>query len=561
MARAAARSALAPYATLKAAAIPVPERLRVAPPDIRTADPTVASEIYAGYFSFDGKTITAIGQSPFAVAPPSPAWRRTLAGFSWLRHLRGAGLGLAHDNARALVAEYLAAPRQEAGDPAFEPATIARRLVSFLGHSPILLEGAEAEFYEKFLANLAREARALLRALLSGGVRGVDRLLCAIALTEYSICAGAGAKIQTQAMGLLTKEIERQILRDGGHIGRTPQILLDLLLDMLPLRQVFAARGLHPPEALLRAIDRMIPMLRMMQHGDGALALFHGMGATPQDRLATILAHDDSSGAAPINAPYAGYQRLEGGGGVVIVDAGVPPPVDFSSRAHASCLAFEYSLGLQRVVVNCGSPAGNDAARELARATAAHSTLTIGDRSSCRFAPLDGGADEGCVLAGPSGVHVERRHSKSGDVLELSHDGYARDFGLVHVRELALTLDGARFIGEDRLVAAKTKGREPGPTTFALRFHLHPRVQAALTADGRKVEILLPSGEKLLFSAMGVTPAVEESIFFAAPEGPRRALQIVLSGPAEPGAKVRWVFRRARALGAFSSDADSGSRE
>jgi hypothetical protein len=45
--------------------------------------------------------------------------------------------------------------------------------------------------------------------------------------------------------------------------------LLDLLPDLLPLRQAYAARGLQPPAQLLDAIDRMMPMLRLFRHDAG----------------------------------------------------------------------------------------------------------------------------------------------------------------------------------------------------------------------------------------------------------------------------------------------------
>ena len=41
----------------------------------------------------------------------------------------------------------------------------------------------------------------------------------------------------------LVDELERQILPDGGHISRNPGALIELLLDLLPLRQAFAARN------------------------------------------------------------------------------------------------------------------------------------------------------------------------------------------------------------------------------------------------------------------------------------------------------------------------------
>ncbi|MCX7899156.1 MAG: heparinase II/III family protein, partial [Methylocystis sp.] len=370
-----ARRLSAPYHAVRSMSIAPPERLRIAPPEIRTADPTVADQIAAGYYTFAGKTARIQGVSPFHVRPPSADWRRKLTGFSWLRHLRAADEPQAREAAKALVAEFLAIQKFERGDSAMEPAVVARRLLSFLAQSPSLLDGATPEFYDAFMAALAQHARLLWRALASDGVFGAPRALCAIALVEYAVCADDGRKIAAQASRALTDELDLQILSDGGHISRNPQSALDLLLDLLPLRQVIAARGLQAPPALVRAIDRIAPFMRMLQHGEGSLALFNGMGATAIDRLTNALAFEDTRGAAPVNAPYAGYQRVEAKDALLLVDAGRPPPVGFSREAHAGCLSFEYSLGGERVIVNCGAPASqHQEARELARGGAAHST-------------------------------------------------------------------------------------------------------------------------------------------------------------------------------------------
>ena len=90
-------------------------------------------------------------------------------------------------------------------------------------------------------------------------------------------------------------------------------MLIELLLDLLPLRQVFTHRNVQPPAALNNAIDRIMPMLRFFRHGDGNFALFNGMGPTPVDLLATVLAYDDARGAPVSNAPHSGYQRLDAG--------------------------------------------------------------------------------------------------------------------------------------------------------------------------------------------------------------------------------------------------------
>lgn len=525
---------------MQAMAITPPTRLRIAPPDIRTADSTVADQIYAGYFTFAGKTVHTRGGSPFHATAPSEAWRRSLTGFSWLRHLRAAETALAQANARALVADFIAIEKFERGDPAIEPVVTARRLSSFLTQAPTLLENAEPEFYDAFMASLAQSARILWRALASDAVQGADRIRCGVALLEYAICSDSGRKFAVPATRALTLEIERQILPDGGHVSRNAQIALDILLDLLPLRLLIAARGLQPPAALLSAIDRIMPHLRMLQHGDGSLALFNGVGATAFDRLASALAFEDTRGAAPTNAPYSGYQRLEIGDALLIVDAGAPPEPEDSRRAHAGCLSFEFSLAQQRIVTNCGAPAaGHDDALELARATAAHSTLVLGDRSSARIAPPNGWR-AGQIVGGPDRVDVERSNLDGRTKIVMRHDGYARDYGLVHERMLTITHDRALFAGHDRLMAAAARGRLRADEA-AIRFHLHPRVIAA--PCGSAVELTLDNGERLIFES-DAPISLDASIFLAAAGGARRCAQIVLSLPPMDGAQAHWSFRR-----------------
>ena len=132
--------------------------------------------------------------------------------------------------------------------------------------------------------------------------------------------------------------------------------LVDLLFDLLPLRQMFASREVDTPEALLHAIDRMLPMVRLFRHGDGTLSHFNGMGVTAADHLATLLTYDDMRSQPIHHAPHSGYERLEAGRTLLVADVGAPPPRPLSQNAGAGCLSFEFSSAAQRIVVNCGTP-------------------------------------------------------------------------------------------------------------------------------------------------------------------------------------------------------------
>lgn len=82
-----------------------PERVLIAPPDLRLADPQIANEIYHCRFPFAGMLVDTQGGSPFATTSASQQWVSALHSFGWLRHMAAAGSDLAAANARALVAE------------------------------------------------------------------------------------------------------------------------------------------------------------------------------------------------------------------------------------------------------------------------------------------------------------------------------------------------------------------------------------------------------------------------------------------------------------------------
>lgn len=543
--------ALSALALLRARAS---ERVVIAPQDLRTADPTEASDIYAGYFSLAGQSVDCRGRSPFEVIPPSEAWALALASFTWLRHLGAADSALARANARALVDDFLIARLDRRG-LAVRPEIVARRLLAFLSQSPLVLEGADHEFYRRFMRALSRGVRQL-SGHVAGGLQGEHRLLALIALAMASLCLDNLGRLQRTVTRQLGEELARQILPDGGHVSRNPQAVVMLLTELLPLRQVYAARGVSPPQQLLGAIDRMMPMLRMFRLGEGSLALFNGMGRTQVDLIATLLAYDDTRSRAIQHAPHSGYERLATGDLLLVADVGAPPPPEHACRAHAGCLSFELSTARARLIVNCGTPRTGSAIPPLAaRSTAAHSTVTIGDASSCLFA----GAGTGTsllarfdrwlgrwlgtpIIGGVENVEVTRGSPDAVvQTLGGAHDGYRKHLGLIHQRRLRL--DGERGVldGEDAFIAVDTT---PDHLTAVVRFHLHPLVRTGYASDGYRVLLLLPDGQGWSFESEHGAVTIEESVFLSAPDGARRGEQIVVRVDPADVRLLRWRFSR-----------------
>lgn len=522
-----------------------PERVLIAPPDLRLADREIAAEIYAGRFPFAGHFVDTGGSSPFMIDVHHRGWQESLHDFRWLRHLREAGSELASANARALTGEWIESHGRRIDGIAWEPEVAARRIIAWLQHSTTVLQGAEFPFYRSYLKSIAVQIRYLRS--MTPEMRGDDeRLRARIALAFSALSLPVANSTLRSASRHLAAELDRQILPDGGHVSRNPYVLLELLADLLPLRQTYTSQGAETPAALIGAVERMLPALRFFRHQDGNLAHFNGMGTTIPDRVAAILRHDDTAGAPLLNASHSGYQRMVMGGTTVIADTGAPPPVDVSADAHAGCLSFEMSSGRQQFVVNAGVDAyGPEDYRALARVTAAHSTATLNDASSCRFntSSRAGELIGTPLVAGPRRVTCDRHDADNMQSFRASHDGYHSRYGLIHEREMVLSHDGSVVEGRDRVMRAGGAPAKADCDRVAVRFHLHPDV--SLFRDEADRFVLTGAGaDTWVFTSSMNAVEAEESLFFAGIAGPQKSTQLVMTFKASEVPEVTWRLTR-----------------
>ncbi len=520
------------------------EQLLLAPQELRTADPSFATEVYNGHFGLAGKLAELGSSSPFEIRPPSANWARELYGFGWLRHLRAADSELSREQAKVLVHDFIRLQRQIHG-LAWQPEIVARRVISWLSNSVLILDAGEPEAYESFLKALTAQLR-----YLSAGYRdtpdGVHRLLALTALLYAGLCIADQQAVVDRYTKPFCRELDRQILPDGGHISRNPEALVELLLDLLPLRQCFVARDRAPPKELTDAVDRIMPMLRFFRLGDGAMARFNGAGPTPTDALATVRAYDDIEGAPVRSAANSGYARVEAGSTLIICDLGPPPVTSLTTTAHAGFLSFEISSGTAPIVINCGAPTPeHDEWRLFARTTPAHSTLSLEEDSLAEFS-LPSNGEEPAVdttLSGP--LNPQGAFSDQGDNLRIkgSHDGYMGRYGVSHSRQMLVAPSGNLISGEDKLTTRGLKSPEGLIAgSYAIRFHLHPSVKAQVMGDGKSAMLILKSGETWRLSSNAPETDVEESVLLADPRGPQPTSQVILHGMMGEAREVRIVW-------------------
>ena len=467
-----------------------------------------------------------------------------LQSFEWLRDLaaaatreRGAKL------AEKMAQKWLADHAQTVAEPAWRPDLWGRRILFWTAYAPYILSSRDSAYRAILLNTLSRGARHLDKTA-ERARPGLARITAwAGVIAAALVVQGGPARLGRGEAGLL-RALAASLHDDGGLVSRSPAEQLMLVELLAQLRAAYYAGDREMPEALAEALSGAVGALLGIVLGDEALSSWQGGNMASKRRIAAAV---EGSGvrARPLRQPRGwGYQRLEAKGSVVLFDAAPPPPTRAFAGGCASTLAFELSEGPNRLVVNCGGPgaAAGVLPAELVRAlrsSAAHSTLTLGDRNSTAV------HEDGSLGKGVAQVELVRDETAGIVMVEASHDGYVRRFGLIHQRQLTLAADGRELRGQD-LLTPQGRRRRSEPIPYAVRFHLHPDVEAATTADGQGALLRVRGRTVWQFRCRGGRLAIEDSLWIDGGCALRETSQLVVGGESPPdGTAIAWIFRRA----------------
>lgn len=509
----------------------VPEGLAVVPCDTWPGDAQAGTEIIQGQMRFAGQVLD-FSKPEWNPKGVSPGFYRALHGFNWLYDLRALGGDVGRRQARMLVRSWI----EQCGTwhpDAWEPGLTGQRLSCWLGLYDFFCATADDTFRAEVLENIRRQARHLARQI-SSMPQGRERLSALKGLFYSGVCLHKGEARLAQALRLMGPELHAEILPDGGHVERNPLSLLMALRNLIDIRAILRAGAHEVPEKLQHAIDRMAPALRFFRHGDGGLVLFNGGREGPVHLIEAVLTAADARGRPLRSMPHSGYERLSAGRTSVWMDCGTAPDGRLGRFAHAAPLSFELSVGRDRMIVNCGAhPSRLQGWHKALGATAAHSTLTLENTNAAELR-------EGGLGRQAQTITSDRYEENGATWVETSHDGYEPNFQTLHFRRIYLGDSGEDVRGEDVLEGPENLG-------FALRFHLHPNVQASLIQNGQAVLLALPSGGGWRFRAQGGggVLSLEESIYCGRGDEPRRTQQIVLTGTTSADQTViKWALQR-----------------
>ena len=317
-----------------------------------------------------------------------------------------------------------------------------------------------------------------------------------------------------KGLDILEREIDEQILADGGHFERSPMYHSIIFEDLLDLLNLFAA---YPealpvhwrsfPERVHAVAVKMHGWLACMVHPDGNIALFNdaafGIAPPPAEldayALRLGLEKMPSCREGVERMSESGYLRCQQGSAVLIVDVGEIGPDYLPGHAHADTLGFEMSLFGQRLFVDSGTSCyGGSEERVRQRSTSAHNTVTVDGKDSSEV----WGGFRVARRARPESLRILDDDNRI--LIHCLHDGYTRLPGRpVHGREWCFSANSLR-------ITDTIKGKFRNAVA---RYHLHPDVVIEISTGGREGGIVLPENRRLAWWLSGGIATVTLSTY------------------------------------------------
>jgi uncharacterized heparinase superfamily protein len=519
----------------------LPLRLLAVPVDELPADIGRGKSLLMGKFHFHGMDLPFHSLNYAQLAAP-PMMLDYLHRFDWLRDLAAAtNRADGAKIAAAVIENWLNGNAERIKAPAWSAENCAWRFLNMAAHAPMILSSTDPVYRSRILNHFARTARHLDQSAPRSGHR-FTRLCAWAGVVAASLLLPEGNARRLVGERGLESAIQETVFDDGGVISRSPVQLIELIKLLSLLRQCYLVTNQDIPPFLSDALGRSVPALLGLTHADGGLGAWQGSAHIGSDTISAIVAASGVRARPQRQALNWGYQRVAANASILLLDAGPPPLAKQSPAGCASTLAFEFSHGARRIIVNCGGSAlvGASIPATLARGlrtTAAHSTLCLDDTNSTAI------LQAGQLGKGVGEVGLERRDIDKATRIDATHDGYVAAFGFVHSRLLILRSDGLELRGEDTLLPHdKVKPRDQVPCH--IRFHLGPDIEISTDENQKAIVLRMADGSSWLFFATAGEISVDDSLWVDEHGRPHPSRQLVIaSNTDKAGLSIGWQLK------------------
>ncbi len=399
--------------------------------------------------------------------------------------------------------------------------TLSKRIISWLSNSKLSYENSDTIYKEQFNKNIKKQINHLINEISRSSLVDDKMIGCsAIILTGLSF---KDEKNLNYGLNLLKKIINSSFDSGGFPKSRNIRQLIFYLKYFILIREWFKESQTEIPEYLNEIIFYLGQAYSFTWQNINQSLLFNGNHIADNSDFDKYLKLHNYKFKSEANE-YGGYIILKNKSVILSADIGSSPDKKFSNDYQSGSLSFEIYYKENKLISNSGYFQNfKHQLNSISKSTATHSTLTLDNRSSCKLKKDTDGylKIEKDLKILKKTVVFEKNYWK----IMASHDGYIKDYGIIHERQIEFFPEANKFIGHDKLL----KKSNFKSNDFEIRFHFDPNAKITKTQEGKSILIELKnSGWK--FTCKKHLIDVETGLYFGKKNSFAENQNIFISG-------------------------------
>jgi len=412
---------------------------------------------------------------------------------------------------------------------------VAKRIIAWTSNSRLTYEDGNTEYKNKFNAIIKKQINHLINEI--EGSEWVDDKIIGCAAIILTGLSYKDHYLKT-GLNLLRKLAKFSFDNDGFPKSRNIRQLCFYLKYFILIREWFRESQSEIPDFINENIYYLGQAYAFCWQNNKVDLLFNGSYETNNldfDHYLKKLGYSFKNQ----NNELGGYTVLNDKKTSLIMDVGSSPDKKFSSNYQAGALSFEIITNGKKLICNSGYFQNyNHELNELSKSSAIHSTLILDDRSSCKFNKTK---NESSKIS--HGLKILKKNivfEKNYWKINAAHDGYLKQYGIVHEREIEFYPEHKKFVGHDKIIS-KIGSKN---FKFEIRFHLEPNIKIMKTQDNKSILIDL-NGEGWKFSSTNNNMNIDNGLYFGRKNSFVDNLNIVISGMTNDENKtIKWEIRK-----------------
>jgi len=363
---------------------------------------------------------------------------------------------------------------------------VAKRIIAWTSNSRLTYEDSSIEYKDKFNSLMKKQINHLINEIEKSEWIEDKIISCAAIILAGLSYQDRDGYLKT-GLNLLKKFVRFSLNNDGFPKSRNIKQLNFYLKYFILIREWFKESQSEIPDFINENIYYLGQAYAFTWQNNKVDLLFNGNHESSNidfDHYLKRLGYNFKNQ----NNELGGYAILNNKKTSLIMDVGSSPDKKFSSNYQAGALSFEIISNGKKLICNSGYfQDHNHQLNELSKSSAIHSVLTLDDRSSCRF--LKTKNESSRISHGLKIIKKNIVFEKNYWKINVAHDGYLKQYGIIHEREIEFYPEQVKFVGHDKIISKNnTKNLK-----FEIRFHLEPNIKIMKTQDNKSILIDLDS--------------------------------------------------------------------